>query len=86
VIGFAIGLRNREPVRPEVSECYRRNFWLYAPPWQMARPPAELVRGLASEVLQGRVRSIERAPSSRRDEYFASRARFYPEGTGALSI
>ncbi len=86
VIGFVAGLRRREPVRPEVSRLYRENYWLYAGPWRMSRPPLELLRGVVAELLQGRVREAKRPPSSRREEYFAARARYYPEDRGALSV
>lgn len=86
VIGFVHGLRHRQPVRPEVSRCYRMNYWLYASPWWMSRPPVELLRALPQEILHGRVTDDQRGRSSKREEYFASRSRYYPEGPGGLAI
>ena len=35
VRGFLLGLRHRQPVRPEVSRFYRMNYWLFANwPWE----------------------------------------------------
>jgi hypothetical protein len=87
LIGFVRGLRHRQPARPEVSRCFRMNFWAYASPWWLTRPPLELARALPREIVQGRITDDERGRSSRREEYFASRARYYPEDRpGVLTI
>jgi GT2 family glycosyltransferase len=86
VIGFLHGLRHRQPVRPEVSRCYRKNYWLYASPWMLSRRPLELVRALPREIVQGRMTDDDRASSSRRADFFASRSRYYPEGPGVLAL
>jgi hypothetical protein len=86
VIGFLHGLRHRQPVRPEVSRCYRTNFWRYTSPWRLSRRPLELFRTLPREILRGRMSDDDRARPSRREEYFASRSRYYPDGPGILSI
>jgi GT2 family glycosyltransferase len=87
VIGFVHGLRHRRPVRPEVSHCFRMNFWAYASPWWLTRPPLELAKALPREIVQGRLTDDDRGRSSRREEYFESRAPYYPEDApGALTI
>jgi GT2 family glycosyltransferase len=81
--GFVHGLRHRAPVhKPELSRFYRRNFETFASPWWLARPVGQLVRGLPSELpTRGRGR-----PTGRRDEYYAERARYYPEEPATLQF
>jgi hypothetical protein len=86
VFGFVNGLRHRDPVRPEVSRCVRRNYWFYASPWWLSRPPLELARALPREIAQRRLNDDDRGKSSRRDEYFATRARYYPKDAGVLQL
>jgi glycosyltransferase involved in cell wall biosynthesis len=87
VRGFAHGLKHRSPVRPEVSRCYRKNYWTFANPWWLSRRPTEVVRALPREIAQRRVTEGKRqAPSSRRDEYFAKRARYYPDRPAVLEL
>jgi hypothetical protein len=69
-----------------VSRCYRQNYWLYASPWRLSRPPLELLHALPGELLHGQASEDEESRLSRREQYFASRSRYYPEGPGALSI
>jgi GT2 family glycosyltransferase len=87
VKGFVHGLRHRKPVRPEVSRAYRMNFHSYASPWWVSRPPAELIKGLPREL--GRLRhrtDSEPRPGGRLQQYYAGRARYYPESTGTLQF
>jgi GT2 family glycosyltransferase len=87
VYGFIHGLRHRQPVRPEVSRCYRLNYWAFAPPWWMSRSPVELARSLPRELARRQViDGVRPETPSRRDEYFAERARYYPDGTGVLEL
>lgn len=87
VRGFVHGLRHRQPVRPEVSRCYRRNYWTFASPWWLSRSPLDVARALPREIAGRRVVDGRRpATPSRRDEYFASRARYYPDGPGVLEL
>ncbi len=86
VAGFVNGLRHRDPVRPEVSRCVRENYWFYASPWWLSRPPRELLRALPREIAQRRLNDNDRGKSSRREQYFAKRARYYPEGAGVLQL
>jgi GT2 family glycosyltransferase len=81
--GFVDGLRHREPVRKaEVSHFYRRNFESFASPWWISRPPAQLLRQLPRETFR------RRRPTNvgRRDEYYAERAGYYPEGSATLQF
>jgi GT2 family glycosyltransferase len=84
--GFAHGLRHRDPVRkPEVSRFYRRNFETFASPWWLTRPPLELLRSLPRELSERRLHTEDRPPTpSRRDRYYAERARYYPEDREAV--
>jgi GT2 family glycosyltransferase len=78
--GFAAGLRNRDPVRPEVSRTYRRNFHSFDWPWRYWRSPAERWRAW---------RGVEDADVQRRHhfaEYFGERRAFYPEGRASLRL
>jgi GT2 family glycosyltransferase len=87
VRGFVHGLKHREPVRPEVSRCYRLNYWPFASPWWMSRSPLDLARALPREIAGGRVTEDKREPTpSGRDEYFATRARYYPDEPAVLEI
>ena len=73
VKGFASGLRHRQPLRNrEISRVYRHNFFNYASPWWLSRPPSEILRGRPS------------APGGRRYDYFDDRARYYPTTTSTL--
>jgi GT2 family glycosyltransferase len=75
--GFAIGLRHRDPVRPEVSRTYRRKFHTFASPWWLSRTLRELVRSL------GRTAD----PSAgRRELYYAERAPYYPREASTLDF
>lgn len=85
--GFIHGVRHRQPVRPEVSRAYRLNYWHFASPWWLSRSPGELLRAVPREIAQGRIIEGHRDPTpSGRDQYFASRARFYPDGAGTLKL
>jgi GT2 family glycosyltransferase len=86
VAGFVNGLRHRDPVRPEVSRCVRQNYWFYASPWWLSRPPAELLRALPREIAERRLNDDDRGESSKREQYFESRAQYYPKGSGVLQL
>lgn len=87
--GFVRGLRRREPVSPHVSRLYRHNMHSFASPLAFARRPPELalalslrlVRAVRPSVAAGRPRD-----PGRREEYFAARARFYPDEAATLEI
>ena len=77
--GFARGLKDRRPVRnPAVSRTYRRNFHSFASPWWMSRPPSEFLRIPR--------RSNGATAPGRKEEYFASRARYYPNEAATLDF
>ena len=83
VRGFLHGLRHRDPVRKaEVSRFYRRDFETFASPWWISRPPAQLLRHLPRET----VRRSRPMNVGRRDEYYAARSRYYPEGPATLQF
>jgi GT2 family glycosyltransferase len=86
VAGFVNGLKHRDPVRPEVSRCVRENYWFYAPPWKLSRGPRELLRALPRELKERRLNDDDRGHSSRRDEYFRQRERYYPKEHGVLQL
>jgi GT2 family glycosyltransferase len=87
VRGFVHGLKHRDPVRPEVSRCYRQNYWTFASPWWLSRPATDVLRALPREIAQRRVTEGRREASpSRRDEYFAKRARYYPDRPAVLEL
>ena len=76
--GFAHGLRRREPLRNrEISRVYRHNFFNYASPWWLSRPPAEIVASTLRRERNGR-------PPGRREEYFEQRSRYYPSTAATL--
>ena len=81
--GFARGLRRRQPLQnPELSRFYRANFESYSSWWWFVRPPGELLRAYPREMLLR-----HEAPRSERvDEYFARRARYYPERAATLQF
>jgi hypothetical protein len=76
--GFARGLRQRQPVRREVSRAYRRNFETFANPWSASRTLRERVRDALGRPARG--------PSGRRERWLAERSRFYPERRGVLEL
>lgn len=80
VAGAREGLRNRQPLRPEVSRLYRRNFVEWALPLRWVRGPVARWR---SRKHHDYIRlDLER----RRARYHARRARYYPEGPGSLAV
>ena len=85
--GFARGLRRRSPVRNrELSRAYRRNFHSFASPWWLSRPLHQVVLATPREVARGAVTRDGARPPGRRDEYFAERARYYPESSDTLEF
>jgi GT2 family glycosyltransferase len=82
VKGFVHGLRHRAPLRKrEIARVYRHNFFSYASPWWLSRPPGEIARDTLAGLLGRRNR---RRPVGRDDEYFAQRARYYPDAAATL--
>jgi GT2 family glycosyltransferase len=86
--GFAAGLRHRAPLRNgAISHTYRRNFHSFASPWWLSRPLPEIVRRLPVEAYdRARGRTNGAPPPGRRDEYFAERARYYPDRASTLQF
>ncbi len=81
--GFVCGLRHRQPLRnPALSRFYRRNFETFASPWWLSRPIGHLLRDLPLEVS----RRSQPQDVGRRDEYYAERARYYPEEPATLQF
>ena len=87
VSGFVHGLRHRRPVRAHISREYGQNCSAFAAPWQLSRSPGELARALLRKIARRRTTEDRRPPAPpRRDEYFARRARYYPDGVGTLQL
>lgn len=86
--GLVHGLRHRDPVRREVSSFYRRNFETFASPWQLMRPPGDLLRALPGEIARGQMRKDRRPKGiGRREQYFRDRAALYPlDEPGVLKL
>ena len=80
VAGYVQGLRNREPVRPEVSRTYRRNCRELANPLRWARPPAGFVRSMT----RPDVEEDEREGAI--DAFFDRRPRYYPTSRAVLEL
>jgi GT2 family glycosyltransferase len=86
--GFAHGLRHRRPVsNPAISRTYRRCFHSFASPWWMSRPPVQFLTALPANLMR-RVLGRPQPPKhpGRRDEYYAERARYYPNVTATLEM
>jgi hypothetical protein len=80
LLGFAKGLRHRQPVRPVVSKAYRDNFRAFSAPWRFLRSPRDrwrTRRGSEDPDVQG---------SARNEAYYTERARFYPAGGASLVL
>ena len=88
IAGIARGLGRRDPVRnAEVSRVYRDNFETFANPWLLAEPLGDLIRVLPRELLGRPVRGKRRRLlSGRREQYYAERARWYPDEVGTLAF
>jgi GT2 family glycosyltransferase len=73
--GFVSGMRHRDRLRNRsVSRTYRRNFYSFASPWWVMRPPREWLRGIP-----------DAGPRPRRvEEYFEARRRYYPDSAASL--
>jgi hypothetical protein len=78
--GVRDGLRCREPLRPEVSRLYRRNFVEWSLPLRWVRGPVARWRSRKHHDY------IRKDLERRRERYHARRARYYPEGPGSLQI
>jgi GT2 family glycosyltransferase len=78
VAGFAQGLRFRRPVRPAVSNLYRRVCVDFSNPLTFTRTPLQRLRG------RGDPAAIERARAERRSRWEAEAAPYYPEGEPAV--
>ncbi|MDQ3643980.1 MAG: glycosyltransferase [Actinomycetota bacterium] len=78
--GLRDGLRNRAPVRPAVSQLYRRNFIEFSSPLYFARGPLLIWRQRRRDDL------AELDAGERRDRFWRERAACYPQGTGTLSV
>lgn len=85
--GFRRGLRQRRPVRAEVSQAYRRHFHSFTPPWRISRAPGELLLALPGEVLRV-ARGLPRPTGDygRFHEYMGEHARFYPTSAQTLEL
>jgi len=79
--GCVAGLRCRQPVRTVVSRTYRENFAPFAPPWRFMRSPGERVK---ARVL-GRIDASAQR-QHRREHFFATRTRFYPQARASLQL
>lgn len=78
--GLRDGMRNRAPVRPAVSQLYRRNFTEFSSPLIFARGPLLIWRQ------RGRADLAELEAHERRDRFWRERAACYPQGTGSLRV
>jgi GT2 family glycosyltransferase len=79
-IGFARGLRSRDPVRPSVSRVYRRHVRKFLSPLPLLRSPLERVR---SGQDTGRVEAARLARIAR---WYERRQEYYPPATASLSL
>jgi GT2 family glycosyltransferase len=78
--GFCAGLRRREPVRPQVSRLYRREFREFRSPWFYLRRPLALWRSSRQrDGVAGYLRS-------RHEDFFAAREELYPRQTASLKL
>ena len=85
--GFAAGLRHRDPVRPEVSRTYRRNFHSFASPWWKARPLQSFLREAPLELVRAaRGETVPPSPNGRRSLYYSERERYYPSAARTLEL
>lgn len=85
--GFVRGLRNREPVRKEISVIYRRHFLSFASPWWVSRPPHLFLVGIPGALarrLTGRRRPADHP--GRWAQYFERGERYYPTASRTLEI
>ena len=78
--GFLTGLRAREPVRPEISELYRKHCREMANPLTWAREPSDIARGLISR------HDSEAVREEAIDRFFEKRPEYYPETRGSLAV
>jgi GT2 family glycosyltransferase len=76
--GFVHGLRNRRPVRAEVSALYRYDCEVFAAPWRTSRPLPELIRRLPGELVRHGPERAAGPDVGRRDQFFDSRPHVYP--------
>ena len=86
-VGFVRGLRNREPVRKEISRIYRRHFLSFASPWWVSRPPPLFLMQLPGALVRratGRRRPADHP--GRWAQYYERGERYYPTSSRTLEI
>lgn len=83
--GFRDGVRRRQPVHPEVSATYRREFLSFLPPWRVSRGPWDPLLSLPV-LLYRAVRGLPPADVGRREAYLSRRTRYYPTRAATLEL
>jgi GT2 family glycosyltransferase len=79
-LGFARGLRSREPVRPNVSRVYRRHVRKFLSPLPLLRSPLERLRSGDDP------ERIEAARLARIERWYERRPEYYPRTTASLAL
>jgi GT2 family glycosyltransferase len=76
IVGFARGLRNREPLQnKELSRTYRRDFYSFAGPWRVMRG------------LRERMQPVDpNNPPRPTAEFYEARPELYPDGAASLKF
>jgi GT2 family glycosyltransferase len=78
--GFYAGLRSRDPVRPQISRLYRREFREFRSPWfYLGRPLALWRSSRDRDGVAGYIRS-------RHEDFYAAREELYPRQTASLKL
>ena len=84
--GFIRGLRNRQPVSPEISRVYRLHFVSFASPWWVSRPPLRWLMAVPGALVRRVTGRRRPAGGSRWREYMARAARYYPTSSATLDF
>jgi GT2 family glycosyltransferase len=82
--GWLRGLRNRRPVRPDISRVYRMNFISFISPWWVSRPPLKFLLAIPGALVRRITGRRAKQPGSRWAEFYARSARYYPESSATL--
>ena len=84
--GWLRGLRNRQPVRPDISRVYRMHFISFVSPWWVSRPPVKFVLAIPGALVRRVTGRRAKQPGSRWPEFYARSARYYPESSATLEF
>jgi GT2 family glycosyltransferase len=84
--GWLRGLRNRQPVRSDISRVYRMHFISFVSPWWVSRPPLQFFLAIPGALVRRVTGRRAKQSGTRWPEFYARSARYYPESSATLEF